>query len=99
MKKNTGKRSLCFLLIFTMFCLQGMAAEVEKPGFEVTTRNIVISGKLTEAKPYANVTLEVYRPDFSPGSIDPSSPDFVQQMKEALFYLEQKTPTGKEISA
>ena len=90
MKKNTGKRSLCFLLIFTMFCLQGMAAEVEKPVFEVTTRNIVISGKLTEAKPYANVTLEVYRPDFSPGSIDPSSPDFVQQMKEALFYLEQK---------
>ena len=90
MKKNTGKRSLCFLLIFTMFCLQGMAAEVEKPDFEVTTRNIVISGKLTEAKPYANVTLEVYRPDFSPDSIDPSSPDFVQQMKEALFYLEQK---------
>ena len=89
MKKRTRKRFLCFLLLFTVFCLQAIAAEIEKPVFEVSARSIVISGKLTEAQPYANVTLEVYHPGFSPDSINPDSPDFVQQMKKALFYLEQ----------
>lgn len=89
MKKTIGKRFLCFLLIFTMFCLPGMAAEVEEPVFEVSAQSIVISGKLTGARPYANVTLEVYRPDASPDSIHPDDPDFARQLKEALFHLEQ----------
>ena len=89
MYKMLKKTIVCGALVIALAVPGVSALTVEEPTIEIENQILDISGSVTDAKPYANVSVEVYYPDYGPGDIDITSEYYIAQMKEAIFWMGQ----------
>jgi len=83
------KTIVCGALVLALTVPSASALTLNEPTLEIEDQVLDIEGSLTDAKPYTNVSVEVYYPDCNPEDIDVTSPEYIAQIKEAIFWMGQ----------
>ena len=89
MYKMLKKVIVCGALVLALTVPSASALTLSEPTLEIENQVLNIEGSLTDAKSYANVSVEVYNPDYGPKDIDVTSEDYIEQMKKAIFWMGQ----------